>query len=214
MLTHTDIWRAIDLLAAQNGLTASALARLAGLDPTTFNKSKRSGVDGKPRWPSTESIAKLLGALDVDFTNFAHLCHSETLETDLGGHGKDISLISLTEASALESFDEQGHLQGGKWDIIRFPGLQDKHMFALQIAGNTYAPYLRDGDRVIVAPSANLRRGDRVVVKTSAQNIFVATLAHMSANRVDVNLLTPEARLLQTPLEEINWISRIIWTSQ
>ena len=47
MLKHTDIWRAIDRLAAQHGLSASGLARRAGLDPTTFNKSKRTTNDGK-----------------------------------------------------------------------------------------------------------------------------------------------------------------------
>ena len=41
MLTHAQIWSAIDRLAARAGLTASGLARRAGLDPTTFNKSKR-----------------------------------------------------------------------------------------------------------------------------------------------------------------------------
>ncbi len=214
MLTHTDIWRAVDLLAHQNDLTASALARLAGLDPTTFNKSKRTGVDGKPRWPSTESIAKLLGALDVEFTSFARLCHSERGATDLAGYGKDVRLITFEDAQKPESFDKHGHLQREMRDMIRLPGFLDPHMFALQISNNSYAPLLRVGDRVIVAPSANLRRADRVVVKTSTHDILIGTLAHMSANRVDINLLTPEASLRQMPLNDIGWISRIIWISQ
>ena len=41
MLTHSDIWNAVDRLAARAGLSASGLAKKAGLDPTTFNKSKR-----------------------------------------------------------------------------------------------------------------------------------------------------------------------------
>ena len=41
MLTHAQIWTAIDRLAARADLSASGLARRAGLDPTTFNKSKR-----------------------------------------------------------------------------------------------------------------------------------------------------------------------------
>ena len=59
-MQHSQIWRAIDALAERRGMTASGLARAAGLDPTTFNKSKRQGVDGKPRWPSTESVARAL----------------------------------------------------------------------------------------------------------------------------------------------------------
>ena len=60
MLSHDRIWQAIDRLAEEHDLTASGLARKAGLDPTTFNRSKRVAADGRPRWPSTESIAKIL----------------------------------------------------------------------------------------------------------------------------------------------------------
>jgi phage repressor protein C with HTH and peptisase S24 domain len=59
-LTHSNVWRAIDLLAAKYRMSVSGLARRAGLDPTTFNPSKRISPDGKPRWPSTETIAKIL----------------------------------------------------------------------------------------------------------------------------------------------------------
>ena len=62
MLSHETVWSAIDLLARRNGLTPSGLARQAGLDPTTFNPSKRTAADGRPRWPSMESIAKIIGA--------------------------------------------------------------------------------------------------------------------------------------------------------
>ena len=52
-MQHEDIWQAIDALAAQRGLSASALARSAGLDPTSFNPSKRRTPDGRLRWHST-----------------------------------------------------------------------------------------------------------------------------------------------------------------
>ncbi|MGH6675657.1 MAG: helix-turn-helix transcriptional regulator, partial [Xanthobacteraceae bacterium] len=62
MLTHAQVWAAIDRLAERAGLSASGLARRAGLDPTTFNKSKRVTPSARARWPSTESIAKALAA--------------------------------------------------------------------------------------------------------------------------------------------------------
>ncbi|WP_254488820.1 hypothetical protein, partial [Salmonella enterica] len=65
MLTHAQIWNALDLLAERNGLTASALAKKAGLDATTFNKSKRITNEGRERWPSTESVSKALKATGV-----------------------------------------------------------------------------------------------------------------------------------------------------
>jgi phage repressor protein C with HTH and peptisase S24 domain len=50
MLSHKKIWSAIDALAARRGHSPSGLAKAAGLDPTTFNKSKRHGPEGRLRW--------------------------------------------------------------------------------------------------------------------------------------------------------------------
>lgn len=71
MLTHAQIWTALDHLAQVHGYSTSGLARRAGLDPTTFNKSKRFSSDGKERWPSTESVAKVLNLTGTDLTTFA-----------------------------------------------------------------------------------------------------------------------------------------------
>ena len=62
MLSHDRVWAAIDALAERHSLSASGLARRAGLDSTAFNKSKRLSADGRPRWPSTESLAKIIEA--------------------------------------------------------------------------------------------------------------------------------------------------------
>jgi phage repressor protein C with HTH and peptisase S24 domain len=74
MIRHEHIWRAVDHIAAQNGMSASALARAAGLDPTVFNRSKRrsAGV-GKARWLSTESVAKILNATGESMAGFGIL---------------------------------------------------------------------------------------------------------------------------------------------
>jgi phage repressor protein C with HTH and peptisase S24 domain len=47
MLTHDQVWAALDRLAERAGLSASGLAKKSGLDPTTFNKSKRVTADGR-----------------------------------------------------------------------------------------------------------------------------------------------------------------------
>lgn len=70
MFTHSEIWNAIDRLAQDNGYSPSGLAKKAGLDPTTFNKSKRVSADGKPRWPSTESISKILTVTNTKLADF------------------------------------------------------------------------------------------------------------------------------------------------
>lgn len=73
MFTHEELWSAIDSVAKRAQLTPSGLARRAGLDPTTFNKSKRFAADGRPRWPSTESLAKILEVTATDVMTFAQL---------------------------------------------------------------------------------------------------------------------------------------------
>ena len=73
MLSHAQIWAALDRLAARAGLSPSGLAKKAGLDPTTFNKSKRITPDGRARWPSTESIAKSLAATGATLEQFVTL---------------------------------------------------------------------------------------------------------------------------------------------
>lgn len=73
MFTHDQIWTGLDRLASAFGYSPSGLAKKAGLDATSFNKSKRISPDGKPRWPSTESISKVLsvtGATMSDLISF------------------------------------------------------------------------------------------------------------------------------------------------
>lgn len=77
MFTHEELWSAIDMVAKRAQLTPSGLARRAGLDPTTFNKSKRFSADGRPRWPSTKSLAKILEVTAMDIVTFAQLLEGD-----------------------------------------------------------------------------------------------------------------------------------------
>ena len=72
-LTHGQIWTALDRLAERAGLSPSGLAKRSGLDPTTFNKSKRITADGRERWPSTESVSKALAATNSSIDTFVQL---------------------------------------------------------------------------------------------------------------------------------------------
>ncbi|MDR1071183.1 MAG: hypothetical protein LBL21_00890 [Rickettsiales bacterium] len=70
-MNHEDVWAAIEQFASVQKLTCSGLARQSGLDPTTFNRSKRWSRFGQPRWPSTLSIAKILAATGKTIDDFA-----------------------------------------------------------------------------------------------------------------------------------------------
>ena len=78
MFTHEDLWNAIEILARNNNMTCSGLARASGLDPTTFNKSKRASKYGQPRWLSMETIAKVLSATNTTPDDFANMFPQNT----------------------------------------------------------------------------------------------------------------------------------------
>lgn len=77
MFNHSEMWNGIDRLANAFGYSPSGLAKKAGLDPTSFNKSKRISPDGKPRWPSTESLSKVLNVTGSTMSDFFALMQPE-----------------------------------------------------------------------------------------------------------------------------------------
>src|SRR3712207_45209 len=220
-MRHDDIWRAIDALAAEHGLSASGLARRAGLDATAFNPSKRIGGDGRARWPSTESVAKVLAATGTSIEAFASLAtrlaaSSRTggrLEPPLGESGA-LPPIGLAQAGAEGYFTDGGYPAGGGWDEISLPEVGDQNAYALEISGDSMVPVFRDGDIVIVSPGAPVRRGDRVVVRTANGEVMAKELKRQSAKRIDLLSLNPAHPDRSFDLSEITWMPRIVWASQ
>ena len=209
MLSHGDIWIAIDRLATRNGLTASGLARRAGLDPTTFNRSKRTTRDGKPRWPSTESVSKILHATGSSFSAFVDLIEGDAREMP-----RRIPVLGYAQAGRNGHFDDGGLPTGAGWDEIEFPDLADEKVYALEISGNSMEPLYRDGDVIIVSPGATVRRGDRVVVRTKAGEVMAKQLARRTAKRVDLLSLNPMSAAVSLDAGEVAWLARIVWASQ
>ena len=215
-MTHDDIWRALDALAAENGLSASGLARKAGLDATAFNPSKRIGADGRARWPSTESVAKVLAATGAGFSEFAALV-TGVAAMPRGGRGlagRRIPLIGLAQAGGEGYFDDGGYPVGGGWDEIAVPEIGDPNAYALEISGESMEPVFRDGDVVIVSPGAPVRRGDRVVVRTQKGEVMAKELKRQSAKRVDLRSLNPAHPDYSFEIPEITWMHRIVWATQ
>ena len=71
--SHQKVWNAIDAIAWNATLSPSGLAKAAGLDATAFNPSKRVGAGGRQRWPSVETIQKILDATGATWFEFARL---------------------------------------------------------------------------------------------------------------------------------------------
>jgi phage repressor protein C with HTH and peptisase S24 domain len=209
MLSHAQVWAAIDNLAQKYGMTPSGLARKAGLDATTFNKSKRQTTDGRQRWPSTESIAKILEATGAGVDEFMAF-----LSAGQDGTKRTIPLIGMAQAGAGGFFDDGGFPTGAGWDEVAFPEMPDPNAYALEISGDSMMPLYRDGDVIIVSPNASVRRGDRVVLKTLDGEVLAKELKRRTENVVELKSLNPEHADRAIPADRIAWLARIIWSSE
>ena len=210
MLSHSRIWAAIDLLADRYGLSASGLARKAGLDATSFNRSKRQGPDGRDRWPSTESIAKVLAATGAGLDEFMSL-----VDPDETPARNTVPLIGLAQAGAGRLFSDDGMPTGGPgWDEVELPGRTRERMFALEVQGDSMRPLYRDGDIILISRSVPVRKGDRIVVRTVAGEVMAKELKRKTGRTVELRSLNPDHQDRVLPLDEVDWIARILWARQ
>lgn len=208
MLTHGQIWTALDRLAERSALSPSGLAKCAGLDPTTFNKSKRVTADGRERWPSTESLAKALAATKTSIDSFVQLIG------DTARAGQSVPLLGFAQATNAEHFDDSGFPSGKGWDEVALPSANDEHAYALEISGEQMKPAYRDGDVIVVSPGTPIRRGDRVVVKTRAGEVMVKELKRRTAKTLELQSLNPNQTDRTIAAGDVEWIARIVWASQ
>ena len=207
-LTHAQVWTALDRLAERAGMSPSGLAKRSGLDPTTFNKSKRVTADGRERWPSTESVSKALAATNSSIDTFVQLIGD-------GGRGlQSVPLLALAQAGSSGHFDENGFPAGKGWEEAALPQASDEHAYALEISGDSMKPTYRDGDIIVVSPGTPIRRGDRVVVKTSGGEVMVKELKRRTTKALELQSLNPVHPDRTLDADDVAWIARIVWASQ
>ena len=207
-LSHSEIWRALDTLARREGMSPSGLARRAGLDATSFNPSKRIGPNERPRWPSTESLMRVLEVAGISLGDFA------LLADDGSKADSTIPLIGLAQAGDTGFFDDAGLPVGDGWDQTDLPRPGD-HLFSLRITGDSMIPLYREGDRVIVdQSSSDVRKGDRVVARLRSGEVVAKEISAINARSVTLASINPAYPPRPTPRSEIDWMARIQWVSQ
>lgn len=211
MLSHERVWAAIDALAARHALSASGLARRAGLDSTAFNKSKRRSADGRPRWPSTESLAKIMDATGSTLVEFFALVEATPRNA---AARRAVPLIGFAQAGAGGYFDDAGFPVGQGWEEIDLPAAGAEGAYALQVQGDSMLPLYRDGDILIVEPGARLRKGDRVVVRTVSGEVMAKVLVARSARTIELVSLNPDHPDRTIASRDVEWLARIVWASQ
>jgi phage repressor protein C with HTH and peptisase S24 domain len=215
MLAHQEVWSAIDALAERNGLSPSGLARRAGLDPTTFNKSKRFAPDGRPRWPSTESIAKILSATDTSVQDFFGATGDAGRARPSGGLA--VPLLGEAhagfEAPAAASADPQP-MAPHPARVIAFPDTRHEPLYALSVVGDSMQPLYRDGDILFVSPNADTAPGDRVVVKLRNSQLAVKILRGGTGDQIRFHAVNPDHQDASVTHDSVEWMAKIVYATQ
>lgn len=209
-LSHAKIWKAVDNLARREGLSPSGLARRAGLDATSFNPSKRHGPGQppRPRWPSTESLTRILEVTGVSLGEFAALAEDAVVPPST------LPLLGLAQAGFDGFFDDAGLPTGDGWDQTELPQAGDTQ-FSLRISGDSMVPLYRAGDRIIVDQAATeVRRGDRVVVRTLDGETMAKEILSLTARSVTLGSVNPAYPPRVLNRRDIRWMARILWVSQ
>ncbi len=214
MLSHAQVWAGIDGLARRNGLSPSGLAKRAGLDPTTFNPSKRFAGDGRPRWPSTESLAKILEATGEPLKDFVAGIQKLAPDPAPATGNRVLPFTAMSEADIEGTFDATGLPAGPSWNQMPFPDPKAEGLFALEVRGNEMLPLYRDGDVIIVAPNMAIRRGDRVVVKPRQKSLSVLLLHQRTESAMEFSQIGNDLPPVRLKHSDIDWVGRIIWASQ
>jgi phage repressor protein C with HTH and peptisase S24 domain len=222
MLSHERVWAAIDALAERHSLSVSGLAKRAGLDSTAFNKSKRQSTDGRLRWPSTESLAKIIEATGASLDEFLALVEGSAAARPPEGRPArrsfartvSVPLLGFARAGTGGFFEDAGFPEGQGLDLIELPAQAGENSYALKVRGDSMLPLYRDGDVLIVQPDASVRKGDRVVVRTGAGEVMAKVLERHTAKSISLLSLNPDHPNRDIPTAEVEWMARIVWASQ
>ncbi|MCE1234748.1 MAG: helix-turn-helix transcriptional regulator [Hyphomicrobiales bacterium] len=190
---HERLWAAIDGIAARHGLSPSGLARRAGLDATALNKSKRFTADGRPRWPSTESIDKILAATGCGLLDLVRLVDARAARA---------TAASPRAAPRLTGF----HDDGADAEVAR-------RTRRLEIADEAMAPVFRRGDVLILAVEETPRPGDRVVLSIDGGCVVARVYLGRGAEglRFEPIVGGPDETIAEA---RIAGLARILWASQ
>lgn len=192
MFTHEDIWAAIDRLASSAGYSPSGLAKKAGLDSTTFNKSKRSSRDGKPRWPSTESIAKILSVTGMNMSEFTGFINGTDMPT-ITNNNSEIPIADFKYAESDTAFNERGTPQEQNWKFIKI------------LNEDSYAIKQENGKILIISPSAKISNGDKVIIKSTSGALITGELKEINSGIIKLSSGQ------NVPAKNTHWMHRVMW---
>jgi len=212
--SHELVWEALDALAARYSLSPSGLAKRAGLDPSAFNRSKRYSGDGRPRWPSTESLAKVFEATGASWLEFTRLMEGGPVANSHYGIWTQDRVARFAETTAARFVSDDGHLVRDNAHRLDMLGPLGADVYVLEVRGSSMLPVYRDGDIIIVDPSAPVKQGNRTVLHMLGGEVLIGILIRSDYNRIELLSLHPEQPSRVLERGSVERIARIVWASQ
>jgi phage repressor protein C with HTH and peptisase S24 domain len=204
MFTHAEIWRLVDRLAKRRHMSVSALADLADLDVTAFNKSKRTAPNGKPRWPSTHSLSKVLEATGTDASEIPILLEK--------GAAMPQRLLSLPLSSlTAEQFDDSGNPTGRDWKPLPFTEKGDPASLAFRVTDNALAPVYRSGEVLIASRIQRSAPGQRLVLFMRDGTVLVREMTARPPRGLTLKPVNSDGPEQTVVRRDIRWLYRIRW---
>lgn len=197
-MKYKNIWDAVDKLAEVNGLSPSGLAKKAGLDSTTFNKSKRVRTDGKNRFPSLDSIYKITSACNVSFDDFMAMTENEVkIEPS-----NSIAYIKYSNGKSVA-------LTGNA--LMQFPESKND-IYAMQIDSKT--TIYEENSIIIISKNSDIRTGDRIAIFTNDKKIHLGKFIRKTQKEIEIFGLNINDEQINIDIKKIMKIDRILWASQ
>ena len=218
MLSHDRVWAAIDALAARYSLSASGLAKRAGLDSTAFNKSKRLSV-GRAAALALDRIAGQDHRGDQLFARRIHRRWSKAAPrppqaaADAAPTRAAARLCPGRRRRLLRRCRLSGRPGLGPG---RAAGAADEGSYALQVQGDSMLPLYRNGDVLIVEPGAvTCARATASSSRPTRGEVMAKVLrAPDRQNRSCWSRSIPSIRTATLPMRDVEWVARIVWASQ
>ena len=208
IMKFEKIWDVIDKFALSNGMSPSALAKSIGLDATTFNKSKRLRADGKQRWPSLESINKILEVYNIELEDLYRF----SVDARQSANALSVPYISLSHLSQ-GSKAEVRHFDMASWKQVNLP-YSTNNIYAIDLDNSAYEPLYNFGATLVVAKDSEIRRGDRVIIITRNGETLIREFIRREENAIKVCTPYDKETFQYINLSDIKLLNRIIWASQ
>jgi hypothetical protein len=201
MISQETFWGVFDEIAKRNGIALSAMSVQTGLDKTSLLPSKRHH-NGEMRWPSTETLARVLNGMGMTERELAEILAGNAITTYTTG----VPATTMSRLISKKAFNDNGERKLDAWEVVDLP-IADSDTWVVMV--DRHQPDIRDNAQVMVSDKSEIRPGDRVLVVSDAFTGFGKLRRQTATTTVIQDTETGDDHILQTP--EVQKLSRVLW---